>query len=199
MSFSSRYLEESKRICGLINVEAIDKAITTIANLRDRQGRLFILGCGGSAGHASHAVNDFRKICGIESYCPTDNVSELTARVNDEGWETVFCEWLKVSRFNEQDCLLIFSVGGGSEEKNLSVNIIKAIKLANELGADSVSIIGKPDGYAAKNCTNPIIVPILNSEHTTPHAESFAAVIWHLMVSHPALKVTETKWESVSI
>jgi len=198
MNFTKQFLIETENICRNLNIEQIDFAIETLKNLKLNGGRLFILGCGGSAGHASHAVNDFRKICGIEAYCPTDNVSELTARVNDEGWDTVFSEWLKISKFKKTDCLLIFSVGGGNEEKQVSVNLIKALKLSAELGAQSICVVGKPDGYSAKNCNAPIIVPIDNANHTTPHAEAFAAVIWHLIVTHPDLKVSQTKWESIT-
>lgn len=198
MSFTKQFLVEAESICRNLNTEQIDFAIETLKNLKLNGGRLFILGCGGSAGHASHAVNDFRKICGIEAYCPTDNVSELTARINDEGWDTVFSEWLKISKFKQEDCLLIFSVGGGDEEKQVSVNLIKALKLASDLEAQSICIVGKPNGYSAMNCTAPIVVPIENANHTTPHAEAFAAVIWHLIVTHPELKVSQTKWESIS-
>ena len=197
MTFSQNFLNETAQICNSLDYEKIEAATKVLSQLTTSGGRLYILGCGGSAGHASHAVNDFRKICGINAYCPTDNVSELTARINDEGWDTVFCEWLKVSRFCSDDKLLIFSVGGGSVEKQLSVNLIEAIKLSKEVGAQSVCIVGKPDGFAAKNCDVSLVVPISNSNHVTPHAEAFAAVIWHLIVSHPLLKATNTKWESV--
>ena len=180
-----------------LDCNKIESATELLAKLKGSSGKLYILGCGGSAGHASHAVNDFRKICGINAYSPTDNVSELTARVNDEGWDTVFSEWLKVSRFCSDDKLLIFSVGGGNSEEKLSVNIIEAIRLAKEVGAESVCIVGKPDGFAAQNCDVSIVVPVSNPKHLTPHAEAFAAVIWHLMVSHPLLKEADTKWESV--
>lgn len=198
MSFSQSFLDEVTQICAALDADKIETAAKVLSQLRTSGGRLYILGCGGSAGHASHAVNDFRKICGINSYCPTDNVSELTARVNDEGWDTVFSEWLKVSQFCSDDKLLIFSVGGGNIEKKLSVNLIKAIELSKVVGAQSVCIVGKADGYAAQNCDVSLVVPITNPNHLTPHAEAFAAVIWHLIVSHPLLKTTNTKWESVS-
>ena len=198
MSFSLSFLRETAAICEQLDVAQIDRAIATLSEVKAGGGRLFILGCGGSAGHASHAVNDFRKICGIEAYCPTDNVSELTARVNDDGWDTVFSEWLKVSKLRRGDCLLIFSVGGGDEEKNVSVNLIRAIKLAHDVGAPTICVVGKEDGYSAQNCTDAIIIPIKNPAHITPHAEAFAAVIWHVMVSHPLMKEKQTKWESIS-
>ena len=163
MNFTEQFLIEAEKICSELNIGHIEFAVETLKSVKHNGGRLFILGCGGSAGHASHAVNDFRKICGIEAYCPTDNVSELTARVNDDGWDTVFSEWLKVSRLSSKDCLVIFSVGGGDEDKKVSVNLIKAIKLADEVNARSICIVGKPNGYSAKNCTAPIVVPIENS------------------------------------
>ena len=197
MTFSQKFLNETAQICNSLDGEKIEAATKVLSELNTNGGRLYILGCGGSAGHASHAVNDFRKICGINAFSPTDNVSELTARINDDGWDTVFCEWLKVSRFCSKDKLLIFSVGGGSIEKQLSVNLIEAIKLSKEIGAQSICIVGKSDGFAAKNCDVSLVVPIANSNHVTPHAEAFAAVIWHLMVSHPLLKAKNTTWESV--
>jgi D-sedoheptulose 7-phosphate isomerase len=157
---------------------------------------LFILGVGGSAGNAGHAVNDFRKICGFEAYAPTDNVSELTARTNDEGWATIFAEWLKGSRLGAKDGLLIFSVGGGNLEKNVSPNLVSAIQLARKTGASVIGIVGRDGGYTAKEATACVIVPTVNATHVTPHSEAFQAVIWHLLVSHPKLKVAQTKWES---
>ena len=166
-----------------------------LAAVRERGGRLFILGVGGSAANASHAVNDFRKICGFECYAPTDNVSELTARTNDEGWATVFSEWLKGSRLNAKDALLIFSVGGGNLEKNVSPNLVSAIQLAKQAGAAVIGIVGRDGGYTAKEATACVIIPTVNAEHVTPHSEAFQAVVWHLFVSHPKLKVNRTKWE----
>jgi len=170
--------------------------VAELARIRDRGGRLFILGVGGSAANASHAVNDFRKICGFEAYAPTDNVSELTARTNDEGWATVLSEWLKGSRLNSKDGLLIFSVGGGNVEKNVSPNLVSAVQLAKSAGASVVGIVGRDGGYTAKEATACVIVPTVNPEHVTPHSEAFQAVLWHLFVTHPSLKVNRTKWES---
>ena len=165
--------------------------------VRNSGGRLFILGVGGSAGHASHAVNDFRKICGFEAYAPTDNVSELTARINDEGWEGVFSEWLKTSRIRENDALLIFSVGGGNVEKNVSVNLVRAIDEAKKRGAKVFGIVGKDGGHTKKSADECVLIPVVSADHITPHTEGLAAVVWHLLVTHPALKVSQTKWESV--
>jgi D-sedoheptulose 7-phosphate isomerase len=173
-----------------------EKAVELLAAVRERGGRLFILGVGGSAANASHAVNDFRKIAGLECYAPTDNVSELTARTNDEGWSTVFAEWLKGSRLNDKDALLILSVGGGSMEKNISPNLVAALKLAKERGASVLGIVGRDGGYTAKVADVAIVIPTVNADNTTPHAEAFQAVVWHLLVSHPSLKVAQTKWES---
>ncbi len=164
--------------------------------MRAAGGRLFILGVGGSAGHASHAVNDFRKICGFEAYAPTDNVSELTARTNDEGWETTFVEWLKTSRLSDKDGLLIFSVGGGNKEKNVSVNLVRAIDLAKERGAKIFGIVGRDGGHTKKMADACVLVPVIDASRTTPHTEGFAAVVWHLLVSHPKLQIAATKWES---
>lgn len=179
-----------------LNEAAIEKCAEQLAAIRERGGRLFILGVGGSAGNAGHAVNDFRKICGFEAYAPTDNVSELTARTNDEGWPTIFAEWLKGSRLAARDGLLIFSVGGGNLEKNVSPNLVNAIQLAKQVGASVIGIVGRDGGYTAKEATACVIVPTVNPVHVTPHSEAFQAVIWHLLVSHPKLKVAQTKWES---
>ena len=167
-----------------------------LASVRERGGRLFVLGVGGSAANASHAVNDFRKIAGLECYAPTDNVSELTARTNDEGWSTVFAEWLKGSRLNDKDALLILSVGGGNLEKNVSPNLVAALQLAKERGASVLGIVGRDGGYTAKVADVAIVIPTVNPNNTTPHSEAFQAVVWHLFVSHPKLKVAQTKWES---
>ena len=172
-----------------MNADAIEKCADELAAIRERGGRLFILGVGGSAGNAGHAVNDFRKICGFEAYAPTDNVSELTARTNDEGWATIFAEWLKGCRLNAKDGLLIFSVGGGNLEKNVSPNLVSAIQLAKKVGASVIGIVGRDGGYTAKEATACVIVPTVNPAHVTPHSEAFQAVIWHLLVSHPKLKV----------
>lgn len=196
MSYSKQHIGEAISILGQLDVDIIEKAVTLLASTRERGGRLFILGVGGSAANASHAVNDFRKICGFEAYAPTDNVSELTARTNDEGWSTVFSEWLRGSRLRKEDALLILSVGGGNLEKNVSPNLVEALKLAKERGATVIGIVGKDGGYTAQVADAAIIVPTVNPATITPHSEAFQAVVWHLFVSHPALKVRETKWES---
>lgn len=196
-SFSRTFLDESIEVIRRIDADAVDRLATGLAAARDRGGRLFILGVGGSAGHASHAVNDFRKICRFEAYTPTDNVSELTARVNDEGWDSCFSEWLKGSRVNEKDALLVFSVGGGNVEKNVSVNLVRAIEEARNRGAKVFGIVGKDGGYTKQVADECVLIPVVSAERITPHTEGLAAVVWHLVVSHPALKVTETKWESV--
>ena len=196
MSFAKQFLDEVQQVIAQLNTDAIEKCRGRTGAMRERGGRLFILGVGGSAGNASHAVNDFRKICGFEAYAPTDNVSELTARTNDEGWATIFAEWLKGSRLDAKDGLLIFSVGGGNLEKNVSPNLVSAIQLAKKAGASVVGIVGRDGGYTAKEATACVIVPTVNPTHVTPHSEAFQAVIWHLFVSHPKLKVGQTKWES---
>jgi D-sedoheptulose 7-phosphate isomerase len=196
MSFVQQYIEETKRVVAQLDAGALEKMVHELAQVRARGGRLFILGVGGSAANASHAVNDFRKICGFECYAPTDNVSELTARTNDEGWATVFAEWLRGCRLNDKDALLIFSVGGGNLEKNVSPNLVRAIQLAKQAGASILGIVGRDGGYTAKEATACVIVPTVNPEHVTPHSEAFQAVIWHLLVSHPKLKLHPTKWES---
>ena len=196
MSYSKKHIGETISILGQLDLERIEKAVALLASTRERGGRLFILGVGGSAGNASHAVNDFRKICGFEAYAPTDNVSELTARTNDEGWSTVFAEWLRGSRLRKEDAVLILSVGGGSLEKNVSPNLVEALKLAKERGSTILGIVGKDGGYTAQVADAAIIIPTVNPSTITPHSEAFQAIIWHLFVSHPALKVKETKWES---
>jgi len=195
--FADRYLQETTAIIAAIDRDAVESVINGLERVRARGGRLFILGVGGSAGHAGHAVNDFRKICGFEAYAPTDNVSELTARINDDGWETAFSAWLKGSRLGKKDAVLVFSVGGGSKEKNISVNLVKALELAKSVGAASFGIVGAADGFTAKVADACVVIPPLKPERRTPHAEGLAAVIWHLIVSHPKLKLSETKWESV--
>ena len=180
----------------MLDQNAILQAVNILKHLRESKGRLFILGVGGSAGNASHAVNDFRKIAGIEAYAPTDNVSELTARVNDDGWDSVFVSWLKVSNFNSKDVLLILSVGGGSIEKNISVNLVKALKLAKEIGSKIIGIISRDGGYTKQVSDSCILIPTLSPETITPHAEEFQAVVWHLIVSHPEIQKNQMKWES---
>lgn len=195
MSFAASFLKETHEILNQIDASQIDKMAEGLAKMRG-EGRLFILGVGGSAGHASHAVNDFRKICDFEAYAPTDNVSELTARTNDEGWDTTFSEWLKGSRLTKKDAILIFSVGGGNRAKNVSVNLVKALELAKQCGASIFGIVGKDGGYTREVANACVVIPPLSPERITPHTEGLAAVVWHLLVSHPALKVHQTKWEA---
>ncbi|HEX6641580.1 MAG TPA: SIS domain-containing protein [Thermoanaerobaculia bacterium] len=197
-SFSREFLDESIEVLRRIDADSIDRVATGLASSRESGGRLFILGVGGSAGHASHAVNDFRKICRFEAYTPTDNVSELTARVNDEGWDSCFSEWLKGSRINAKDAVLVFSVGGGNVEKNVSVNLVRAIDEARSAGAKVFGIVGKDGGYTNQVADACVLIPVISPDRITPHTEGLAAVVWHLLVSHPALKVTQTKWESVA-
>src|SRR5713101_5718476 len=196
MTFSQQFLQEVGFIANQLDTDSIDRAAQLLGGIRARGGRLFIFGVGGSAANASHAVNDFRKICGFECYAPTDNVSELTARTNDEGWATVLAGWLQGSRLNSKDALLIFSVGGGNLEKNVSPNLISAIQLAKQVGASVLGIVGRDGGYTGREATACVIIPTVNPEHVTPHSEAFQAVVWHLFVSHPKLKVNRTKWES---
>jgi D-sedoheptulose 7-phosphate isomerase len=196
MTFTKQFLSEIQQVVEQLDQAAIEKCADELASLRERGGRLFILGVGGSAGNANHAVNDFRKLCDFEAYAPTDNVSELTARTNDEGWSTVFVEWLKGSRLNAKDGLLILSVGGGNLEKNVSPNLVNAIQFAKTVGASVIGIVGRDGGYTAKAATACVLVPTVNPAHITPHSEAFQGVIWHLFVSHPKLKVAATKWES---
>jgi len=195
--FTDRFLAETVDAISKIDRAAVEKMAEGLAKTRENGGRLFILGVGGSAGHAGHAVNDFRKICGIESYSPTDNVSELTARVNDEGWDTTFSEWLKVSRLSAKDSVLVFSVGGGNREKNVSLNLVRALELAQERGATIYGIVGRDGGYTGKSANACVIIPTVSPERVTPHTEGLCAVVWHLLVSHPALAAKVTKWESV--
>jgi len=197
MDFINQYFSEAKKIIEMIDKDQIVKMVSIINETRSNNGRLFILGVGGGAGHASHAVNDFRKICGIESYTPTDNVSELTARVNDDGWETAYVNWLKISNLNQNDMLLVFSVGGGNLEKNISVNILKSLEFANQVGAKICGVVGRDGGYTAQVADACVVIPPINPETVTPHTEAFQAVIWHLLVSHPDLQKFEMKWESV--
>ena len=197
MSFAQQFITEVQAVAANLSVEQIEKAAFILAETRGNGGRLFILGVGGSAGNASHAVNDFRKIVGIEAYAPTDNVSELTARANDEGWPSIFEAWLKVSKLSAKDTLLIFSVGGGNLEKNVSPNLVMALQFAKQIGSKVIGIVGRDGGYTAKVADACVLVPVVNPDHVTPHSEAFQAVVWHLLVSHPLLKQTQTKWESV--
>ena len=197
MTFTEQFLAEAAEILQQIDVAAVERLAAALAACRAGGGRLFILGVGGSAANASHAVNDFRKICGLEAYAPTDNVGELTARTNDEGWAGIFEGWLRASRLGKADALLIFSVGGGNLENHVSPNLVAAIQYAKTVGATVTGIVGRDGGYTARNADACVIVPTVNAKHVTPHAEAFQAVIWHLLVTHPALKQAETKWESV--
>jgi D-sedoheptulose 7-phosphate isomerase len=196
MSYSEQHLRETAEVVSKLDVAACERAVALLADVRSRGGRLFILGVGGSAANASHAVNDFRKIAGMECYAPTDNVSELTARTNDDGWTTVFVEWLKGSRMNEKDALLVLSVGGGDVERNVSPNLVAALQLAKERRSSILGIVGRDGGYTARVADVCVIIPTVNPMNTTPHTEAFQAVVWHLFVSHPALKTAQTKWES---
>lgn len=195
MSFAQQFIREAGEILQALDPVKLDAFAAAIADVRERGGRLFFLGVGGSAANASHAVNDFRKIAGIEAYAPTDNVSELTARTNDEGWETVFSAWLETSRLNDKDAVCILSVGGGSLERNVSPNLVRALQFAQLRGALILGIVGRDGGYTAQVAQHCVIVPTVNPEHVTPHSEAFQAVVWHLLVSHPALKRNATKWE----
>jgi D-sedoheptulose 7-phosphate isomerase len=197
MNYIDNYLDEARKIIDSVDKNAINQMVTLLNDIRANNGRLFILGVGGGAGHASHAVNDFRKICGIEAYTPTDNVSELTARVNDDGWSTAYVNWLKISKLNNNDMIFVFSVGGGNVEKDISLNIVKSLQLAKEVGAKICGVVGLDGGYTAQVADACVIIPSINSETVTPQTEGFQAVIWHLIVSHPKLQKFEMKWESV--
>jgi D-sedoheptulose 7-phosphate isomerase len=197
MSYSKDFMQEVASIALCIDTDAVDRTCEKIVALRSRHGRLFFLGVGGSAANASHAVNDFRKIAGIEAYAPTDNVSELTARVNDEGWDTVFVQWLKTSRLRPEDMLFVFSVGGGSIEKNVSPNLVRALEFGREVGATICGIVGRDGGFTAKVADACVIIPTVNPSTITPHAEAFQAVVWHLIVSHPSVQISSMKWESI--
>ena len=198
MIYSDHHLAEAIEIIKKIETKQIEKIVDLILNVRNEKGRIFFLGVGGSAGNCSHAVNDFRKIVGIESYAPTDNVSELTARTNDEGWSTIFSEWLKVSNLNPKDLIFVFSVGGGNIEKNISPNLVEALNYGKSIGCKLVGVVGRDGGYTTKVADACVIIPTVNEKTITPHTEAFQAVVWHLIVSHPKLKLNETKWESVS-
>jgi D-sedoheptulose 7-phosphate isomerase len=197
MGYTAEFFADAKTIIDAIDITIIEKMVDEIAAIRDKGGRLFFIGVGGGAGHASHAVNDFRKIAGIESYTPTDNVSELTARINDDGWESAFVNWLKGSRLNEKDGIFVFSVGGGNAEKNVSVNIVSSLQYAQEVGAKVFGVVGRDGGYTGQVADACVIIPPLRSETVTPQTEAFQAVVWHLVVSHPKLQKYEMKWESV--
>jgi len=196
--FAEKFLAEAAQIVAQLDRPSLEKAAKMIGELRSTGGRLFILGVGGSAANASHAVNDFRKIAGIEAYAPTDNVSELTARTNDEGWATVFEGWLTTSKLQARDAVLVFSVGGGDLERNVSPNLVAALKLAKAVGAKIIGVVGRDGGYTAKVADVCVLIPVVNPVHVTPHSEAFQAVVWHLLVSHPAVKVEQTKWESTA-
>jgi D-sedoheptulose 7-phosphate isomerase len=195
--FAARFLDESVQLIAAIDRDAVERLASGLARVRDGGGRLFILGVGGSAGHASHAVNDFRKICAFEAYAPTDNVSELTARINDEGWDTTFEAWLQGSRLNSRDAILVFSVGGGNREQNVSVNLVRALERARSIGAAVFGIVGRDGGFTREASEACVIIPPLFVERITPHTEGLCAVVWHLLVSHPSLQRAGTKWESM--
>lgn len=196
MTFSAQFLNEVAEVVRRTSPDILEDAAARLSRIRDGGGRLFILGVGGSAGNAGHAVNDFRKLCGFEAYAPTDNVSELTARTNDEGWDSVFAAWLKGSRLSSRDGILVLSVGGGSLERNVSPNLVLALQCAKQTGATIIGIVGRDGGYTAQVADTCVIVPTVNPDHVTPHSEAFQAVFWHLLVSHPMLKQNATKWES---
>jgi D-sedoheptulose 7-phosphate isomerase len=196
-NFIRKYLDETIELIRLLDVASIESMAQGLSAVRSGGGRLFILGVGGSAGHAGHAVNDFRKLCGFEAYAPTDNVSELTARVNDEGWDTCFSEWLRVSRLRAGDGVLVFSVGGGNREKNVSVNLVRSLELAREVGAKVFGVVGRDGGYTKQVADACVVIPTVAAERVTPHTEGLCAVVWHLLVSHPKLQQVSTKWESV--
>jgi len=198
MSYSERYLQEAAEIIRRLDTAAIERVAARLAEIRAQGGRVFFLGVGGSAGNCSHAVNDFRKLAGMECYAPTDNVCELSARINDDGWASVFVEWLKVSRLAARDALFILSVGGGDRERNISANLVAAIELAHAVKASVLGIVGRDGGYTARSADACVVVPTVNAAAVTPHTEAFQAVIWHLLVSHPLLQRAAGKWESVS-
>jgi D-sedoheptulose 7-phosphate isomerase len=197
VNYSEQYLEDAITILRLIDRESIDRTLDLLLDVRQQEGRIFFLGVGGGAGHASHAVNDFRKIANIECYAPTDNVSELTARINDDGWQTAYRNWLKGSRLRRQDLVFVFSVGGGNQEKNISSNLVAALKYAQEVGAKICGIVGRNGGFTAQVADVCIVVPVVDPQTVTPHTESCQAILWHLLVSHPRLKDAEMKWESL--
>jgi D-sedoheptulose 7-phosphate isomerase len=197
MSYISNYLSESRQIIDQLDMGAIQDLVDALVAVKNRGGRLFVLGVGGGAGHASHAVNDFRKIAGIEAYTPTDNVSELTARINDDGWESSFANWLKGSRLGSRDAILVFSVGGGNLERNVSLNLVRALEHARSIGATVCGIVGRDGGYTLQVADACLVIPTVNHDTVTPHTESFQALVWHLLVSHPSLQTSPMKWESM--
>jgi D-sedoheptulose 7-phosphate isomerase len=197
MTFTEQFLSEASDVLNRLDRTAIESVVSLLTDTRARGGRLFVLGVGGSAANASHAVNDFRKIAGLEAYAPTDNVAELTARTNDNGWESVFVDWLRVSRLESRDAILILSVGGGDLERGVSPNLVAALRYAREVGTRIAGIVGRDGGYTAKVADAVVVIPTVNSAHVTPHTEAFQAVVWHLLVSHPRLKAIETKWEAM--
>ena len=196
MSFSQSYLDQTTQIANSLDPQIIENIAKELSSLRERKGRLFFIGSGGGAGHSSHAVCDFRKLGNIECYTPSDNVSELTARVNDDGWDTAYSNWLKVSNFNSNDAIFVFSVGGGSKEKNISVNLVNCISLANELGASVMGVVGRDGGFTKQSSKLTIVIPTVDGDLVTPHTEGWQAVLWHLLISHPLVGINETKWES---
>lgn len=198
ITFSESFVAESLAVLQSVDTKVIEECASGLATVRDRGGRLFILGVGGSAGHASHAVNDFRKLCGFEAYAPTDNVSELTARVNDEGWDTTFAAWLEVSRLAPDDGLLVFSVGGGDAARGVSANLVRALDLARARGAAIFGVVGRDGGHTAAVANACVVIPPIYPDHVTPHTEGLCAVVWHLLVSHPVLAASSTKWESIA-
>jgi D-sedoheptulose 7-phosphate isomerase len=197
MNFIKNHLDESIQIIKNINLNSIESILNILVKIKENHGRIFFLGVGGSAANASHAVNDFRKIAGIECYAPTDNVSELTARTNDEGWETVFSSWLKVSKLGSNDLVFVLSVGGGDYDKKISPNLVLALNYSKSVGAQIIGIVGRDGGYTAKVANSCVLIPVVNKDSITPHSEAFQAVIWHLLVSHPKLKISNTKWEAL--
>jgi D-sedoheptulose 7-phosphate isomerase len=197
MTYTDQYLHEAINVIERIDQDSIERTVDLLAETRQKGGRLFFLGVGGGAGHASHAVNDFRKIAGIEAYTPTDNVSELTARINDDGWETAFARWLQGSHLKANDVVFVFSVGGGDAEHNVSVNLVRALQYAKQVGAKICGIVGRNGGFTAQVADVSILIPVVNPTTVTPHTESFQALVWHLLVSHPKLRASEMKWESV--
>ena len=199
MNYVTQYIQEATEILRLVDQSTIERTADLLLELRERSGRLFLLGVGGGAGHASHAVCDFRKIAHIEAYAPSDNVSELTARVNDEGWDSCYANWLRGSRLSETDLVFVFSVGGGDAKKNISTNLVQALEYAQEVGATICGVVGRDGGYTAQVADTCVLIPVVNPSTITPHTESFQAMIWHLLVSHPKLKVAEMKWESVQV
>lgn len=196
MSFSNKFINQSIEICQAIDCKTIESIAQALSDLRDNHGRLFFVGSGGGAGHSSHAVSDFRKIANIEAYTPTDNVSELTARINDDGWDSSYLNWLKVSRFSANDALFVFSVGGGNKDKNISINLVQCIEFANQLGSVTMGVVGKDGGFSKQSSDLVLVIPTIDEELITPHTEAFQAVIWHLLVSHPLLLKNQMKWES---